>query len=83
MKFQFKIQPFQTDAVNSTVKIFSGQPYTERLSYVRDLGITKRSQGTQPTLFVDPGIPENDNAIGFEKARPYISAHLQLDSQAM
>lgn len=69
MKFQFKIQPFQTDAVNSTVKIFAGQPYTERLSYVRDLGITKRSQGTQPTLFVDPGIPENDNAIGFENAR--------------
>ena len=39
MKFQFKIQPYQTEAVNSVVNIFAGQPYQERIRYIRDLGI--------------------------------------------
>ena len=27
MKFQFKIQSYQTDAVENTVRVFAGQPY--------------------------------------------------------
>ncbi len=70
MKFQFKIQPFQTDAVNSVVKIFAGQPYVERLSYVRDLGIVNKKQSPQLSMFIDPGLAaEDDNSIGFENAR--------------
>lgn len=40
MKFNFKIQSYQTDAVESTVGIFNGQPYYDRTSYIRDLGKT-------------------------------------------
>ena len=38
MKFNFKIQQYQTDAVDSIVKVFVGQPYQEPGSYRRDIG---------------------------------------------
>lgn len=38
MKFNFKIQQFQTDAVNAVADVFSGQHKYERTSYIRDLG---------------------------------------------
>ena len=69
MKFQFKIQQYQTDAVNSVVNIFAGQPFSDRVSYVRDLGINKKNQYTQISLFNEPGSPDDDVAIGFENAR--------------
>lgn len=69
MKFHFKIQPYQTDAVNSVVNIFAGQPYTERVSYVRDLGITKKPQVAQLNLYTAPEPEDDDIAVGFENAR--------------
>ena len=41
MKFRFKIQPYQTDAVESVVRVFKGQPYSDGASYRRDLGEVK------------------------------------------
>lgn len=41
MKFQFKIQPFQTDAAESIVKIFAGQPNYGVSKYRRDVGKRK------------------------------------------
>ena len=38
MKFNFKIQQYQTDAVESTIRIFNGQPHYDKTSYIRDLG---------------------------------------------
>ncbi len=38
MKFIFKIQQYQTDAVESTVDIFAGQPSRDGFQYRRDLG---------------------------------------------
>lgn len=38
MKFNFKIQPYQTEAVEAVVRVFNGQPHYDRVSYVRDLG---------------------------------------------
>ncbi|WP_094546419.1 type III restriction-modification system endonuclease [Petroclostridium xylanilyticum] len=73
MKFQFKIQQYQTDAVNSVVNIFAGQPFSDRVSYVRDLGINKKHQYTQISLFNEPGSPDDDVAIGFENARLTLS----------
>lgn len=69
MKFQFKIQQYQTDAVNSVVNIFAGQPFSDRVSYVRDLGINKKNPYTQISLFNEHGSPDDDVAIGFENAR--------------
>lgn len=38
MKFQFKIQGYQTDAVGDTVNVFRGQPKIEPKHYRRDIG---------------------------------------------
>ena len=38
MKFKFKIQQYQTDAVERTVEVFAGQPSMDSLAYRRDLG---------------------------------------------
>lgn len=38
MKFNFKVQQYQTDAVDAVVQVFNGQPKYERISYIRDLG---------------------------------------------
>jgi len=41
MKFKFKIQQYQTDAVEATVNVFAGQPSKSNAQYRRDLGKTK------------------------------------------
>ncbi len=38
MKFNFKIQQYQTDAVDAVAQVFNGQRKYERVGYVRDLG---------------------------------------------
>ena len=74
MKFQFKIQQYQTDAVNSVVNIFAGQPFSDRVSYVRDLGITKNNQYTQMSMVNESGSSDDEAAIGFENARLTLSS---------
>ena len=32
MKFKFTIQGYQTDAVDSVVKVFAGQPFQDKVS---------------------------------------------------
>ena len=41
MKFNFKIQQYQTDAVDAVVKVFHGQGFYDKVSYIRDLGKIK------------------------------------------
>ena len=38
MKFSFKIQQYQTDAVDAVARVFQGQPYNAGVSYLRDIG---------------------------------------------
>ncbi len=44
MKFKFKIQQYQTEAVDATVNVFAGQPSKTNAQYRRDLG--RRKSGT-------------------------------------
>ena len=41
MKFKFKIQQYQTDAVERTAEVFGGQPSKAETKYRRDLGKTE------------------------------------------
>ena len=66
MKFQFKIQQYQTDAVNSVVDVFTGQPFSDSVSYERDLGITRKNQYTQISMFTDADV--QDDATGYKNA---------------
>lgn len=43
MKFTFKIQQYQTDAVDSIVKCFEGQQFALKTKYLRDKGSTDNS----------------------------------------
>lgn len=70
MKFQFKIQPYQTDAVNSVVNIFAGQPFQARVRYVRDLGSLQKP--AQLTMF-DANTSDDDMPVGFENAQLQLS----------
>ncbi len=51
MRFNFKIQQYQTDAVDAVVKVFQGQGYHDKTSYIRDLG--KRQKNRQMRLNVE------------------------------
>ena len=64
MKFNFKIQQYQTDAVDAVVKVFNGQGFHDKIIYIRDLGKMK-SKDMQMTLgFTDEEMqlydPTND-----------------------
>lgn len=47
MKFKFKIQQYQTDAVENTVSVFTGQPSHRVAEYRRDMGSHKGQQQFQ------------------------------------
>lgn len=53
MKFNFKIQQYQTDAVDAVIKVFNGQGYHGKTSYIRDLGTLQKPQNIQTTLSDD------------------------------
>lgn len=65
MKFKFKIQKYQTEAVESVVKAFAGQPHNDRVSFMRDLG-DRRNMQTK--AFADDANYYDEDASGFENA---------------
>ena len=44
MKFKFKIQQYQTDAVEAVVRVFNGQAHNDKVAYIRDLGKRKANE---------------------------------------
>lgn len=63
MKFKFTIQDYQTDAVESVVDVFTGQPFDDHFTYRRDVELER-----QPRLEA-LGTPEEDLYLGFANAR--------------
>ena len=53
MKFNFKIQQYQTDAVEAAVKVFAGQGFSEKTSYIRNVGKTTSAAQQQMQLMLD------------------------------
>ena len=60
MKFNFKIQQYQTDAVDAVVQVFNGQRKYERTSYIRDIGSTKNLQTQMSFLAAEKDIDIED-----------------------
>lgn len=44
MKFNFKIQQYQTDAVDAVVRVFNGQAFGEKVGYIRDIGVQEEKE---------------------------------------
>lgn len=57
MKFNFKIQQYQTDAVEAVVNVFNGQGLHKSVKYIRDTGEVDTSVNTQMTF--EGSISEN------------------------
>ena len=47
MKFRFKTQKYQVEAVNAVVNVFKGQPFLQNEEYTRDLGVVQYKPGEQ------------------------------------
>ena len=61
MKFRFKVQPFQTEAVEAVADCFQGQPLDSGLRYRIDPGTVK--QGQTARLEMDEGFRNADIAL--------------------
>jgi type III restriction enzyme len=58
MKLKFKVQQYQTEAVEAVVDVFTGQPYADGVKYRIDPG--RRAAGT---LFDDAGLRNTEIAL--------------------
>ncbi|MBU4525462.1 MAG: DEAD/DEAH box helicase family protein [Desulfomicrobium sp.] len=65
MKLKFKVQPYQTNAVESVVDCFAGQVNTTSLAYRIDPGVNKKLLAQGSTL---PGINFDVEQTGFKNA---------------
>lgn len=57
MKIKFKVQPYQTAAVEAVVDCFSGQPYQDALGYLIDPGTQQKTVVDVPQQALDYGVP--------------------------
>ena len=71
MKFKFKIQQYQTDAVDAVVKVFGGQPFQERTNFRRDVG--KLSAPQQIALKIDEDGEALNSEVGYKNAAVELS----------
>ena len=78
MKFKFKIQDYQTEAVDAVVKVFEGQSFNDKVSYLRDLGNTKTLR--QGSIFSDDADYIYSDGNGFENAPIELSDAQLLDN---
>ena len=85
MKFTFKIQKYQTEAVDSLVKCFEGQQFADKVQYLRDKGLMPKlvKQEVQTELFEkekteEEQLEEADN--GYRNAELVLSDKELLDN---
>lgn len=79
MKFKFKIQQYQTDAVKAIADVFKGQPYQEHIKYTMDMGVVQKKN--QISLF-DMGMiaMQDDYDVGFANARIELNSTRLLEN---
>lgn len=75
MKFQYKIQQYQTDAVEAVVNVFAGQGLQEKVKYIRDVGKVTNTPSQVAMEGVDDYDPYDDTA--------YKNAEITLESAAL
>ena len=77
MKFRFKIQKYQTEAVKAITDVFKGQPYISHAKYTMDMG--ERQPQLQQSFLEDKNIVE-DYDMGFANAKVELSANKILEN---
>ncbi|SEW20453.1 type III restriction-modification system endonuclease [[Clostridium] fimetarium] len=83
MKFNFKIQQYQTDAVESIINVFNGQPYNDPVNYRRDIGKNKVVKSFSQISFDDSDeleIADDFNDAGFKNEQMAIPDNMILSN---
>ena len=83
VKFNFKIQQYQTEAVDAVIKVFKGQGKFERVSYIRDLGKNAEKQNYQVRIVeIDEAtsISESYDDTGFKNEEIELTDEKLLDN---
>lgn len=80
MKFNFKIQEYQTNAVQSVVDCFEGQPYVNMTSYRRDIGVRSNKNDYKQFAIKDTGLDEEISEVGFKNASFMIDSKKLLEN---
>ena len=75
MKFQYKIQQYQTDAVEAVVNVFGGQGMKSSQKYIRDVGKVSAPPAQTTLMGYDEYDPYDDTA--------YKNADVTLDESAL
>jgi type III restriction enzyme len=79
MKFKFKIQQFQTDAVESTVNVFNGQSFSNPFKYIRDVGFVEKKY-TQGVFDIDEDEIDLNDDKGFKNDELLLSDNQLLEN---
>jgi type III restriction enzyme len=74
MKLQFKVQQYQTDAVDAVVEVFAGQLRHDGVSYLIDPG--RRKPAAAPALFETGTVPDS----GLRNAEVSLTSKQLLDN---
>lgn len=64
MEFKYTTQQYQTDAVNSVVRVFAGQPYNDKFNYRMDVGNNFSINGS----LLDPRFDDDSFYTGFSNS---------------
>ena len=86
MKFNFRIQDYQTQAVKAVVDCFRGQPYVDGIRYRRDLGSFKQAkEGYQTAMKMDSSdsskaVDDPLDDTGFKNERLHVDSHELLNN---
>lgn len=88
MKFNFKIQHYQTDAVDAVVQVFQGQGYHDRISYIRDKGKRKKVKGVDgedvlETAYVQKLEQDAEEDIDLEDDTGYKNELIELSDEQL
>ena len=84
MKFRFKIQQYQTDAVNSVVRVFQGQPKVVGTSYRRDLGdYQSLSQPSQMQMSLLPEEQAQTSLFDLDDDTGYLNERIHLNDDVL
>ena len=84
MKFRFKTQQYQVDAVNAIVDVFKGQPHIGFEEYTRDLGVSKKNKVQVISMFDSndnsASMPNDSDDIGYSNASIKLTDERLLDN---
>lgn len=79
MKFKYTIQQYQSDAVDSVVKVFSGQPFNDRIHYRLDTGNdSKNKPGNSLLSTLSPEELSAGNISGIQSELGFYNAPVAL-----